>query len=153
MRSVAVASCLFLVLAGCVGTDRFDEARPGDWQRGVVLEAFESTTDHDADETYTLRPANATTVPTPIRCVAYQDGRHARGDECEVLGPGRVDYAGIAEPQWTIEAAWDGRGQRLNEDVERHPEARTVVAFDASGTVVAHWDGRLHDPDGSYSTE
>jgi hypothetical protein len=53
---------------------------------------------------------------------------------------------------WAIEARWDGRGQRLSQDVEQHPEARTVVAFNAAGQVVAWWDG-MHRSGGAYMTE
>ncbi|MEA3165926.1 MAG: hypothetical protein QOJ26_795, partial [Thermoplasmata archaeon] len=62
-------------LAGCA--ERFDEARPDDWQQGAPLMAYIGGKGHDAGEQYWLRPPNGTEAPTPARCVAYQGGRHA----------------------------------------------------------------------------
>lgn len=91
--------------------------------------------------------------PQPARCVAYQDGRHAAGDTCTVFPPGQDTWDGEDIQEWTIKADWDGKGQRLHEDVELNRGGRTVVAFDAGGSVVAHWDGMALAPNGSFSTE
>ncbi|HJQ93654.1 MAG TPA: hypothetical protein VJ874_05145 [Candidatus Thermoplasmatota archaeon] len=149
-----VVFCVALVLSGCVGNDRFDGTRPDDWQAGAPLLAFEGGKSHDADETYSLRLANASDAPAqPVRCIAYQDGRHAVGDECAVVPAGRTTWEGTAIEGWTLDASWDGRGQDLHEDVELNRGGRTVVAFAEDGSIVAHWDGMAMDPNGSFSTE
>src|SRR5688500_17105590 len=152
-----VLGLLALAAAGCVGREKFDEERPDDWRQGATLWAYQGSKGHDAGEAYDLQVANASgepagPVPQPARCVAYQDGKHSVGDTCAVHGPGRDTWAGEDVPVWTIEASWDGKGQRLHEDVELNRGGRTVVAFAADGTIAAHWDGVLTSPDGSFSS-
>jgi hypothetical protein len=152
-----LAVCL-LMLSGCVGRETFDEDRPDDWQQGAMLWAFEGGKSHNGDETYRLRVANESGAPPvlppqPDHCVAYQDGRHAVGDTCTVFGPGQDTWDGEDILEWTIDASWDGKGQRLYEDVEQNRGGRTVVAFAADGTIVAYWDGIATSPDGSFSSE
>jgi hypothetical protein len=143
-----------IALGGCVGNDLFDGERPDDWQEGAPMLAFAGGKAHNADQTFSLRLVNGSAVPLqPVRCVAYQDGRHARGDDCAVIAPGRTTWDGAAIGGWTLDASWDGHGQRLVEDVEQHPDRRTVVAFDPAGAAVAYWDGLSLDEDGDFSTE
>jgi hypothetical protein len=147
----AVAAFLLLALAGC--GNPFGEARPDDWRSGAPLTAFAGGKTHGADEEYSLRVADGAAMPpAPARCVAYEAGRHASRDECEVVPGGRTRADGRMIPGWTLVVTFSGVGQDLYE-VEQHPERRTAVAFGADGTVVAHWDGLRRDADGEFWTE
>lgn len=146
VRGLLVLPCLPLV--GCVSHTH--EARPDGWDGGVPLVAFAGEKGHDADERYHLRPVEG--ADRPARCVAYQDARRDDRDVCRVLDAGAEGAPEAPGAPWTILARWEGAGERLHEDVELHPDARTVVAFDAEGRPVSHWDGTRRDPDGDFST-
>lgn len=139
MRALAVAAVLLLLLAGC---SHRGAPRPEDWQTGAALVAFGGGKTHAADEVYTLRPPAA--MPVPAACIAYQDALREDGDSCAVVPQ--------ANATWTLVATWAGKWQTL-QDVEAHPERRTVVATDAAGAVVAYWDGMARAPDGAFYTE
>ena len=149
---LAVAGLLF---AGCAGPQWTGEMRPADWRHGVVLESYRGGKAHNGNEGYDLRPTANTTVGTPFKCVAYQNGRVDALDHCTVFGAGQFvpsEYEENQHAHWVLVATWDGTGERLYEDVELHPEGRTVVAFDGAGAIVAFWDGLLRAA-GEYSTE
>lgn len=143
------ALVLFISLSGCA--NHLQQDRPADWNTGLALSAYAGGKTHSAHEDYDLRPLENGTQPS--RCVAYQEAREDDRDSCTVYGPREDRDAGRTFGPWTIEATWDGAGERLHEDVELHPERRTVVAFDEKGAVIAHWDGLRRDPDGSFWTE
>lgn len=150
VASLAVPLGLIPPQACCL--DLNQEPRPGDWQTGEELVAFVGSKSHDAHQSYGLAPAAGDPEGTPVRCVAYQEGRHHRLDKCTVV-PGNVTgWDDVTWGPWTLQASWSGWGERLYEDVELHPERRTVVAFDADGRPVAWWAGQLA-ANGRFSSE
>ena len=146
MRWVLLA---VLLAAGCL--DPVVSDRPENWQQGVALTAYSGSKLHNANEGYSLRPPAGTAAPAPDHCIAYQSGEERKLDTCGVHGTDE-GRGGVIGP-WTLKASWDGDGERLHENVELHPERRTVVAFDAGGVVVAFWDGLARDADGQWVTE
>ncbi len=133
--------------------DLGQEPRPADWQSGAELVAFRGSKSHHADEAYGLAPVAGEAIAMPAHCVAYQEGRHHRLDKCAVV-PGNVSLGGDGTVwgPWTLQVSWNGWGERLYEDVELHPERRTVVAFDDEGNPVAWWAGQ-RAANGWFSTE
>jgi hypothetical protein len=150
MRRAAAlaAAAAALLLPGC--SDVVGE-RPEAWQAGEPLWAYAGGKAHNADEGFLLHARNATAAPA--RCVAYQEGRQHEADSCSVVAAAEAWREPPSGSPWVLAAQWDGAGERLHEDVELHPERRTVVAFAADGTVAAWWDGLRRESPGAFFTE
>ena len=138
-----------LLLPGC--SDVVGE-RPEAWQAGEPLWAYAGGKSHSADEGYLLHPHFAD-APRPASCIAYQDGRQHAADACTVIPAREAWEPPPSASAWVLSASWDGAGERLSEDVEMHPEGRTVVAFAADGSVAGWWDGLRREVPGAFYTE
>jgi hypothetical protein len=129
---------LGLLLAGCLEptvriTDPWPVDRPGDWDQSAELVAYDGFRAHSADQTVDAAPRDAG-LARPAGCAAYQDGRRDRFDTCAVVDADRRAPSGAT---WTVHATWDGSGEDLVAQ-ERDEGRRSVVAYAADGTAVAH---------------
>lgn len=126
-------------LAGCVepGPDGpWPVQHPPGWDDTPEMTVVSGGRYHSADQD--LGAAGPEGVPRPAGCAAYQDGVRKGWDTCQVLdNVPRFGGGGPENATWWIQASWDGRGEDLIEQ-ERDESRRTVVAFDAAGSPVAH---------------
>lgn len=145
------ALCLLLLLPGCA--DRVTGDISDGWESGARLSAHSLDRYHSGGYDARVFPDAGHAPPRPDHCVAYRGNASYAGDACTVLTPDSEHWFPVdgTDPPWGLWGKWEGRfGDTADDPDPSYP--RRLVAFDADGAPVAHWDGAEH-PRASHSTE
>lgn len=143
--ALLVASSL---LAGCA--EKPTGVAPEDWAHSYELLAHMTARYHSGGFDARVFPQDE--APSrPASCKAYRAGQEYPGDKCTVMTSDSEHWFPIGDPPWGLWGTWEGRAGDTADDPDP-ALPRTLVAFDAGGLAVAHWDGAEH-PEASHSTE
>lgn len=145
--TILLAALAMVLLAGC--EDALAGTLPVDWDQGHELQAHSTARYHSGGYQVSAYPTE--NVSRPDHCIAYRGEEAFQGDMCRLIDEDSSGWSPADDQSWGLTGEWKGRFDDTADQADPD-RPRILVAYDAEGAVVAHWDGAVH-PDAVHATE